>query len=175
MIYDKTWKAIPAQSRLKVLRDFLQLYSLMDRASFVKLGVLHSAGQGIVVLNFLRDNLGLSEITFGLLQSMTNWEQLQTFCYEFLMHGRDIVQCKLVKCITATELDKSSRNLFVQSIGKCFTSGNFAVEYRVDPKIIGGSIVEGDGHRFDSSYISHLTRLEQHWIKLVTNIGGAEV
>ncbi|HUI33253.1 MAG: F0F1 ATP synthase subunit delta [Dysgonamonadaceae bacterium] len=89
---------------------------------------------------------------------------LQSIMLEYQEQYRKSKNILRGKLITAVEIDKPTTQSLIASIeGK--VKGNLELEKIIDPKILGGFILEVDFYRWDASLMGQLNRIKKQYIE----------
>lgn len=175
MVYDSLWYRIRPEERPKVLLDFMRLSRFFKEAVFEmqRMGFIHSVSGIDKLLPILRTHLDLDYGSLQILSAIDDatWDQIESFCHDFAAVGRGKVQVKVVDCITACAMDSKSKEQLQSDLENVLHSQVY-VDYKVDPSIIGGSIVELEGYCFDSSYKRYLEQVKERYIQVVMDASG---
>ncbi|MBK9335662.1 MAG: F0F1 ATP synthase subunit delta [Lewinellaceae bacterium] len=85
---------------------------------------------------------------------------------EFVDQYKKIKKITSVRVISATPLsDSVLENLRAKLLGSGQTTVNLEIETIIDPKLIGGFVLEFDNKRYDASVANKLAELKSEFLK----------
>lgn len=93
----------------------------------------------------------------------------EEFAYLMALAYRDIYRTEnkisRVRIITASELPEAEMAKLRAVVQKAFTDTTLEYSYRIDPKLIGGFVIDVDSARLDASLSNELEQLRQNLLR----------
>jgi hypothetical protein len=149
--------------QIEVLSELLRLerFASSNRIFWSRIGTLYSLRKAKVA-EIIVDAFEIKAI--DKLFECNSWQEIQERIYRWSSELKKTTGIHFARCITAETLTAKSRSKLNLSL-KNVLNGDSEVQFTVDPKIIGGIVIELDGIKFDSSYANMLDELEERFTK----------
>lgn len=151
----------------QIFVDFFKLDQLFrsDFNIFWRIGFLYDTSSDIL-LSLICESLNINSKLMKVLRSLKSWKEVQEFVTRSLEEYKKLSYVKFCVCTTASQITQSEKNKLQKSIEQIIQSPIYT-HFVIDPKIIGGVILEIDDYTFDDSHRTILDQLEDRFVNKI--------